>query len=83
MSVQAIGEPSAPHPESFATLEKAERHYAATEEGAWSPATLAPFVAAFAATPKIVVCPASGHFPLMTEPDAAAGVLVEFLSALR
>ncbi len=41
--VPAPSGPPAPHPESFATLEEAERHYAATEEGEWTPATLARF----------------------------------------
>jgi pimeloyl-ACP methyl ester carboxylesterase len=35
--------PAAPHPGSFATIEEAQRHYLATEEGEWTPATLARF----------------------------------------
>jgi len=148
--VPAPSGPPAPHPESFATIEDAERHYAATEEGEWTPATLArfardvmieaggawrfpytgerlrrlrtftvsaasdynlfakarlvrapvllfrggvskrfaaaaqaPFVAAFSAPPKTVLCPASGHFPSTTEPDIVAGALMKFLGPLR
>src|SRR3972149_6786171 len=41
--VPAPSGPPAPHPESFATLEEAERHFKATEEGEWTPAALARF----------------------------------------
>jgi pimeloyl-ACP methyl ester carboxylesterase len=142
--------PAAPHPESFATIEEAQRHFLATEEGEWSPTALAqfsrdvmieadgawrfpytserlkrlrtftgsaaddydlfakarrvrapvlvfrggaskrfpaaalePFAAAFPATPKTVLCPASGHFPTATEPHIVAAALVEFLAPLR
>jgi pimeloyl-ACP methyl ester carboxylesterase len=142
--------PPVPHPESFATIEEAQRHYAATEEGKWTTRALARFardvmiqahgawrfpytnerlkrlrtftvsaasdydlfakarlvrapvlllrggasrrfpaaaqelfVAAFASSPKTVLCPASGHFPTTTEPDIVAAALVEFLTPLR
>ena len=41
-----------------------------------------PFVAAFPALPRVVLCPASGHFPTATEPDIVARALVEFLAPL-
>ena len=141
--------PLAAHPESFATLEEAERHFLSTEEGEWPRDALArfvrdvmietsgtwrfpytaerlkrlrvftaspagdfdllaktravrapalvfrggaskrfpaaaegPFVAAFPAPPKIVLCPASGHFPTATETDIVARGLVGFVAAL-
>jgi pimeloyl-ACP methyl ester carboxylesterase len=41
--VPAPSGPPAPHPESFASIEEAERHFAATEEGEWTAAALARF----------------------------------------
>jgi pimeloyl-ACP methyl ester carboxylesterase len=38
-----------------------------------------PFLDAFAATPELVVCPTSGHFPSATEPDIVTGALKRFL----
>lgn len=41
------------------------------------------FLAAFAAKPKIVVCPNSGHFPTATEPDIVINELKRFLDRLH
>lgn len=43
----------------------------------------APFRAAFAREPTLVVCPVSGHFPSTTEPGVMIEVLGRFLGGLR
>lgn len=144
--------PSTPPPETFATIDDAERHFRDTEEGKWTddglrrfvqdimrhdnesgpwrlpyaparlrrlrtftasaasdynllakakavrgpvlvfrggmskrfpPAAEQPFLAAFAAKPKIVVCPNSGHFPTATEPNIVVEELKHFLEDVR
>jgi pimeloyl-ACP methyl ester carboxylesterase len=142
--------PLASHPESYATLDEAQRHFLTTEEGEWTPAALArftrdvmiesngawrfpytlerlrrlrtftasasgdydlfakarrvrapvlvfrggmskrfpaaaqaPFAAAFPASPQVVLCPKSGHFPTATEPRIVAEALAAFLAPLR
>lgn len=42
-----------------------------------------PFLDAFASEPKLVVCPASGHFPANTEVALVADVLKRFLVGVR
>lgn len=41
-----------------------------------------PFLDAFTAKPKIVVCPYSGHFPTATEPDIIVNELKHFLDEI-
>ena len=43
----------------------------------------APFVAAFASTPALVLCPGSGHFPTASETGIMADTLARFLSGIR
>ena len=143
--------PSAPLPDSFATVEEAARHFRTTEEGVWTEDTLVrfvrdimihdpatgqwrfpytsarlrrlraftaspasdydlfakaravrapvlifrggastrfpaaaepPFVAAFPSKPKLVLCPASGHFPTATEPAVLIEALTRFLDRI-
>jgi pimeloyl-ACP methyl ester carboxylesterase len=47
------------------------------------PAAEQPFLEAFAAKPKLVVCPTSGHFPSATEPDIVIEELKRLLDGLR
>lgn len=42
----------------------------------------APFLAAFALKPKLVLCPQSGHFPTATETGIVAETLTDFLDRL-
>lgn len=42
-----------------------------------------PFLEAFASKPRLVLCPASGHFPSATEPDIVIDALKHFLEGVR